>query len=240
MRRKLRTTRAIVALTICFAICLSGCDLTNSHSTDDGTATPTLTPTAPQNGESIPPASASTPKYIPTPASPPSDEPQSSDPAPAQFDSEPTPTTPAPTPEHPPAASDTNNGTEVRLIVSGQALTFNGQQPVLKDGEVFIPVYGVFEHLLGANDNDSALFTVKWDASAVTIRNSWNTVVIVEGEPTFTCNGATITPALPPQIINGTFMLPLKAIAEAIDATIKVDEAAGTVSMFYEGMIRIG
>jgi len=125
--------------------------------------------------------------------------------------------------------------TEVRLIVSGKELTFDGQKPVVKDGEVFIPVLGVFEHLTGAHGNTEAPFTVKWDeaATTVTIQNKWVTVIITKGEQSFTYKGQSISPAEPPQTINGTFMLPLKAIAEAMDVSLEWDEAAGTVSIFH-------
>jgi hypothetical protein len=138
-----------------------------------------------------------------------------------------------------------NDGDEVKLTVANKKLTFNGQQPVMKGGEVFIPVNGVFEYLI-ENSNEVTPYIVTMDesSSTVTIKNSEFTIKIIEGEKTFTSsykiNGRgelqneTITPNPPQQRINGEFMLPLKAIAEAIGAVVKWDEATGTVSMFYD------
>lgn len=137
------------------------------------------------------------------------------------------------------------DGLEVQLNVSSKALTFDGQQPIAKDGEVLVPVYGVFENLTGAHGNTDAPFTVQWDESnsTATIQNSWYTVVVTQGKQTFTCKGKglddkSIKSAVPPQMINGTLMLPLKAIAEAITATVEWDESTGTVSMYYKPMIK--
>ena len=157
----------------------------------------------------------------------------------------------------------------INVIVSGKKLVFEGQQPVLKDGEVMVPVFGVFENLYGANGNKESPFTVNWDnkTSTATIKNRWYTVVAVSGEQDFTCNGNRIMPIVPQQMIDGVFMLPLTAIAQAIDATVewggnegdsagmggvedegrgegesKVegDQSKNTISIFYESMIVAG
>ncbi|MDR3239533.1 MAG: copper amine oxidase N-terminal domain-containing protein [Clostridiales bacterium] len=113
-----------------------------------------------------------------------------------------------------------DSGTKVKLIVSGKELMFDGQQPIVKDGEVFVPVYGVFENLDGANGNQDAPFTVKWDetTSTATIRNTWYNVTVTA---------------------NDLFMIPLLEVAEAIDATVEWDETAKTMSVFYESMIKV-
>jgi hypothetical protein len=134
-----------------------------------------------------------------------------------------------------------DNGTEVKIIVSDEELSFDGQQPIVKDGEVLVPVLGVFEHLLGANENTDAPFTVKWDeaTSTATIRNSWYTVVIIKGEHTFTCNNKSLDTSVPLQTINGVFMLPLKAIAEAMGVTVEWNQTTKAISVFYESQIKI-
>ena len=129
--------------------------------------------------------------------------------------------------------------TPATVIVSGKEIAFDGQQAVAKDGEVFVPVKGVFEHLDGANGNKDAPFAVDWDGqtSTATIKNRWYTIIATSGEQFFYCNGERVAPAAPPQAINGEFMLPLMAIANAIDATAQWDKANNTVSIFYESMV---
>ena len=142
----------------------------------------------------------------------------------------------------PPITSAPAADMDITVIVSGQKISFSGQKPVAKDGEVFVPVLGVFENLTGANGNKSAPFSVKWDETTSTaiISNIWYTVKVTAGEDMFTCsgaNGATTTHSAPSQTNNGVFMLPLRAIAEAIDATVEWSEATRTVSIYYESMI---
>ena len=155
----------------------------------------------------------------------------------------------------------------INVIVSGKMLVFDEQQPVLKDGEVLVPVFGVFENLYGANGNKESPFSVNWDnqTSTATIKNRWYTVVAVSGEHDFTCNGNRVTPIVPQQMIDGVFMLPLTAIAQAIDATVEWggggsadmggvedegrgkgesnvegDQSKNTISIFYESMVMAG
>ena len=127
----------------------------------------------------------------------------------------------------------------VTIIVSGKKLIFDDRQPVLKDGEVYVPVFGVFEYLYGANNNKNAPFTVNWDdkTSTATIKNRWYTVIVASGEQIFTCNGDSIMPAAPQQIIDGVFMLPLTAIAQAMEATVEWEAETNIISIFYESMI---
>ena len=128
---------------------------------------------------------------------------------------------------------------EAKVIVSGKEIAFGSQAAIIKDGEVFVPVMGVFEHLDGANGNKNAPFFVNWDdtTATATIRNQWYTVIATSGEQGFTCNGNRVTSAAPPQTINGELMLPLTAIAKAIDATAQWDDENSAISIFYESMV---
>ncbi|MCL2146473.1 MAG: copper amine oxidase N-terminal domain-containing protein [Synergistaceae bacterium] len=147
---------------------------------------------------------------------------------------------PVPAPEPVLAPDNQNTGyAKARVIVSGKEITFDNQQAIIKDGEIFIPVKGVFEYLEGANGNKDAPFTVVLDesSSTATIKNRWYTVKVTSGEQTFTCNGNRIAFNAPAQKINGTLMLPLLAIAEAMDVSTVWDDASSTISIFYESMI---
>ncbi len=259
--------KIILQLVICFVICFSGCsqkaDIDSADSSGmtlsaqptgqyenqtqpmpqsevSQTPVPALTPDTPELSNKV----SQTPAPTSTPDTPELSNKVSQTPVPTS-----TPDTPkvshkvSQTPKTTTKPTSKNQGVsykEAKVIVSGKEITFDGQQAIIKDGDVLIPVYGVFEKLEGANGNKSAPFTVKWDetASVATIRNSWYTVTATAGEETITCNGKTITPAVPPQTIDGVFMLPLRAVAKAIDATVDWDETAATISIFYEAKIR--
>lgn len=140
----------------------------------------------------------------------------------------------------------TDDGTEITLNVSGKELTFDGQPPIIKDGEIFVPINGVFEHLTGPNG--IALqppFTAKWDESTTTatIANHWYTAIFRQGENHFTLNtrlhqvgdamsSEAITPDIPAHMVNGMFMLPLRAVAESMLMIFEWDEMSKTAYVY--------
>ncbi len=130
---------------------------------------------------------------------------------------------------------------DISVIVSGTEVSFADQQPVMQDGRVLVPVRGVFEKLNGADGTADYPFAVSWDdaTQTATIKNFWYTVTIKAGSKTFTANGKTITPDVAPQIINGRLMMPLRAISEAVDATVEWDDDTREVKIFYESLIKI-
>ena len=230
--------KVFISLMTCLALCLSGCGWGADAYTplphpeavqvgsraDDNKATPSYESVAA-------PESAATPAHEPT-AAPENDIPQTH---------EPTPESDIPQTSESVSTPDNQGSshTEAQLIVSGKAITFDGQGAIIKDGEVFVPVIGVFEHLYGANENKDSPFTVNWDegTATATIKNRWYTVIVTSEGQTFTCNGNQIAFTVPPQKIDGTLMLPLRAIAEAMDVSVVWDAATSTVNIFYESMI---
>ena len=64
-------------------------------------------------------------------------------------------------------------------------------------------------------------------------------MTIKSGQNTFTSNGKTITPDVAPQIINGRFMLSLRAVSEAVDAQVDWDGKNGIVKIYYESQIKV-
>ena len=96
-----------------------------------------------------------------------------------------------------------------------------GAQTVIVDSRTLVPVRGVFEELG---------YTVDWDADTKTATlTGEKTVVIKSGESVFTVDGETVTPEVPQQIIEGRFMLPLRAVGEAIGADVDWEAETKTV-----------
>lgn len=116
------------------------------------------------------------------------------------------------------------------MSVNAFAVTVNvNSQPidteaVIVDGRTLVPVRGVFE-ALGYN--------VEWDneTKTATISNDTHNVVIVAGESTFTADGETITPEVPQQIIEGRFMLPLRAVGESVNLDVQWNDETKTVDI---------
>ena len=106
-------------------------------------------------------------------------------------------------------------------------------QAVIMDSRTLVPVRGVFEELG---------YTVDWDAETKTATLSGKkTVVIQSGSTSFSVDGEEVTPEVPQQIIEGRFMLPLRAVGEAIGADVDWDAETKTVIIKeHKGGLKIG
>lgn len=109
----------------------------------------------------------------------------------------------------------------VTVIANGNTVDDKG---IIVDGRTLVPVRGVFEEFG---------FEVEYDASTKTATlTDENTVVIMtNGKENFEINGKVITPDVPQQIIDGRFMLPLRAVGEAIGAEVGWDSDTKTASL---------
>ncbi|MDO4299999.1 MAG: copper amine oxidase N-terminal domain-containing protein [Clostridia bacterium] len=110
-----------------------------------------------------------------------------------------------------PAMADEN----VTVYSNGNLVADKG---IIIDGRTMVPVRGVFEYMG---------YDVEWDANtktAVLTNSDKETVIkLTNGESSFTVNDNVITPDVPQQIIEGRFMLPLRAVGEAVDAKVNWD-----------------
>ncbi|MBQ9518896.1 MAG: copper amine oxidase N-terminal domain-containing protein [Firmicutes bacterium] len=106
-------------------------------------------------------------------------------------------------------------------------------QAVIVDSRTLVPVRGVFEKLG---------YEVEWDGETKTATlTGEKTVVIQSGSETFTVDGEEVTPEVPQQIIEGRFMLPLRAVGEAIGADVDWDGETKTVIIKeHKGGLKIG
>ncbi len=110
---------------------------------------------------------------------------------------------------------------DVNVVVNGTPIESKG---IIIDGRTMMPVRGVFEELG---------FEVNWDnaTKTATLTKSVVTVKMTNGDKGFTVNGKEIVPDVPQQIVDGSFMLPLRAVAEAIGARVNWDGATSTATI---------
>lgn len=109
----------------------------------------------------------------------------------------------------------------VNVQVNGKLIDTQG---TIVESRTLVPVRGVFEELG---------YTVNYDAdtkTATLVRGS-SKVEMQNGRETFTVNGEEVTPEVPQQIINDRFMLPLRAVGEAIGAEVNWDGDTKTASI---------
>jgi hypothetical protein len=111
----------------------------------------------------------------------------------------------------------------VQVFSNGNEVADRG---VIVDGRTMVPVRGVFEYMG---------YSVDWnsDTKTATLTNSKKniTIVLTSGNTFFTVNGDEVTPDVPQQIINDRFMLPLRAVGEAVNAKVGWNEDTKTATL---------
>lgn len=109
----------------------------------------------------------------------------------------------------------------VHINVNGIDLPTEG---VVINGRTMVPVRGVFEQIG---------YSVEWDAETktATLTKGSSKVVMTQGNSYFTYNGSKVTPDVPHQIVDGRFMLPLRAVSEALNATVNWNAETKTASI---------
>ncbi len=114
----------------------------------------------------------------------------------------------------------------VNVTVNGIPVDMEG---VIVEGRTMVPVRGVFEKLG---------YTVEWDntTKTATLTKGESQVVMTNGESYFTYNGTQITPDVPQQIIEGRFMLPLRAVGESLNADVSWDGETKTAAIQLGGL----
>ncbi|MEI3163949.1 MAG: copper amine oxidase N-terminal domain-containing protein [Lachnospirales bacterium] len=103
---------------------------------------------------------------------------------------------------------------DISVNLNGENVEFANQVPVIIEGRTLIPLRGVFEKLgyeiSWENETKSATFSRE------------NTVVkVTVNANSFTVNDGSVNLDVPAQIVNGSMMLPLRAVGEATG--LKVD-----------------
>jgi hypothetical protein len=112
----------------------------------------------------------------------------------------------------------------ITVTVNGTPVALTGTQPLEIKGAVLVPLRGVF-HALGA--------TVTYDPAArvVNARKGTTVVVLPLGAATATVNGRPQALSQPAQTINGTTLVPLRFVAQALGGYVQWVAATNTVQI---------
>lgn len=115
-----------------------------------------------------------------------------------------------------PARTDNTPG----VILDGQELYFD-VEPVIVDGRVMVPLSKIMEYLgLG----------IGWNGETRSISFYYNNVCTVDN-PEAWVNGNKMILDVPPMIMNGRILVPLRFIAQALHCSINYDSDSNTVYM---------
>lgn len=116
---------------------------------------------------------------------------------------------------------------DISVNLDGESVEFAAQSPVIVEGRTLIPLRGVFEKLG---------YEITWESETKTASfvKSDTVVNVTVNSPEFTVNGEVKTLDVPAQIINGSMMLPLRAIGEAAGLEVDWDSNTKTVDLKSE------
>lgn len=120
-------------------------------------------------------------------------------------------------------APSTKAASAIKVEMDGDVIQFD-QGAVSVNGRTLVPMRTIFEEL------DS---TVQWTAKTKTITANRGTkkITLVVGSKNATVNGQKITLDVPPQIINGRTLVPLRFISEALGAKVDWNNKTKTVTI---------
>lgn len=116
------------------------------------------------------------------------------------------------------------------LIVNGQQVTFE-QPPVEQAGRVLVPLRGVFERL-GAS--------VVYENGLINATGNGRNVSLHIGSTQATVNGRPQTIDVPPYVIAGRTLVPLRFVAQALGASVNWNQSNNTVHIDGGGNANAG
>lgn len=123
------------------------------------------------------------------------------------------------------ASALANNPIGITIMVGTEKVFFEGQEPIIKEDRTLVPIRSVFEQM-GAR--------VEWndEEKSVTVIDGENIVLITIGSNIMLKGGNEIAIDVPAEIQNNRTLLPLRAIAEALDWHVFWGESSKMVSLY--------
>ncbi|WP_025025910.1 stalk domain-containing protein [Caldalkalibacillus mannanilyticus] len=111
----------------------------------------------------------------------------------------------------------------IKVTFNGDEVTFD-TEPMIRNGRTLLPMRAVFE-LLGAD--------VKWDPklSLITATTEDTSIELVIGSRTATVNGKKVELDQPPIINNSRTLVPIRFVAETLNAEINWDSKTSTITI---------
>ncbi len=122
------------------------------------------------------------------------------------------------------AMAQTGNSDQngITVTVNGNPVQFRGEGPIMSQDRVFVPLRGVFQRMGAHVDWDPSTQTVSADRGQTHVR-------LTIGLRSASINGEPTNLDLPPQVIDGVTMVPLRFVSEALGANVDWDAQDQTV-----------
>ncbi len=113
------------------------------------------------------------------------------------------------------------------VFVNDDIVDFTYQKPYNENGSVFVPVRGVFEAMGFEVDYEPVTKTAY-------LTDEFHSIEITLGNTYFKADGKTIYPETPQFILNDCFMIPLRAVSEAVDAEVSYNNSTYIIDIAYD------
>lgn len=113
---------------------------------------------------------------------------------------------------------------DISVTLDGENISFSNQEPVISEGRTLIPLRGVFEKLG---------YAISWDNETKTaeLTKDQTSVKVSANASQFSVNDKSVDLDVPAQIINGSMMLPLRAVGEATGLSVSWNSETKTVEL---------
>ncbi|MEW6244657.1 MAG: N-acetylmuramoyl-L-alanine amidase [Bacillota bacterium] len=111
----------------------------------------------------------------------------------------------------------------VRLVINGQEVV-SDVPPIIENGRTLVPVRVISERLEASVEWIESTRTVK-------IKHEGNEIVLYIDDKTVTVNGKPETLDVPARIVNGRTLVPIRFLANQLNADVGWDESTYTVSI---------
>ena len=114
--------------------------------------------------------------------------------------------------------------TEVKVVVDGNPVVFEDQVPILENGRTLVPLRATF-NALGAE--------VDWNADTSTVfaNKRLKNISLRINDTKMYVDGKETALEVPAKLINGITMIPLRAVAEALDTNVGWNAETFTVNI---------
>ncbi len=115
---------------------------------------------------------------------------------------------------------------EITINGISKKIDAQGSKPIIKNGRTLLPIRVIIESLGG---------TVEWNAKEqkVTITLNGHSIILWIVKTTALVDRNKVTLDVAPQIINGRTYIPLRFVAENINASVQWDQSNKTVTIYY-------
>ncbi|GEM_PF-605284 len=123
-----------------------------------------------------------------------------------------------------PSASASSNSGEIKIMMNGSIISFSDQQPIMDNGRVLAPVYGI-ARALGAK--------LQWDETRqqVTLTAGETTVVLTIGSNTAYVNGKATQLDVAAKTVQYRTVVPVRFLAESLGLQLKWLQSTTTVQL---------